>query len=104
MMEYGLHSIFLIMSIMIEIAMKMETEIRAMIAGMMICCMSCCNALSVFSQKENPFPIIVAIKTEIRQWIEAQKVSTTPANDNRMERKNDETWQGETPHGAALPP
>jgi hypothetical protein len=49
---------------------------------------------------------VTAIKTEMRQLIEAQETALVPANGDRTgdEPQNDETRQGDTPDGAALPP
>ena len=50
--------------------------------------------------------MVTAIINEMRQLTEAQKTPDIPENDCRMSDKpqNNETRQGETPHGAALPP
>jgi hypothetical protein len=51
-----------------------------------------------------PSSTITAIKNEMRQLIEAQETSDVPENRTSDKPKTDETRQGETPHGAALPP
>ena len=53
-----------------------------------------------------PSSTVTAIKNEMRQLIEAQEMTDVPENDCRTsdEPLNNETRQGGTPNGAALPP
>jgi hypothetical protein len=53
-----------------------------------------------------PSPAVAAIKHEMRQLIEAREHADDPDTESRTceEPENNATRQGETPHGAALPP